>query len=84
MLQISHPEGRTEKKTRKEETRKNDTGRPSLMSKAHSFIFKGSLYTLSCAQRIIGGVKSCKVSSLRSLSRPGFLFCKLIVYKWFR
>ena len=49
MLQISHPEGRTEKKTREKETRKNDTGRPSLMSKAHNFIFQSSFYTLSCA-----------------------------------
>ena len=58
------PEGRTEKKRREKEARKNDTGRPSLMSKACSFIFKGSLYTLSCAYRIIGGIKLCKVSSL--------------------
>jgi len=28
-LQISHPEGRTEKKRRKKETRKNNMGRPS-------------------------------------------------------
>ena len=29
-LQVSHPEGRTEKKRREKEARKNNTGRPSF------------------------------------------------------
>ena len=48
----------------KEKERERTTQGDQALSKARSFIFKGSLYTLSCAYRIIGGVKSCKVSSL--------------------
>ena len=48
MLQLFWPE-KIEKKRRVKEARKNDMGRPSMLSKAHSFIFKGSLHTLSCA-----------------------------------
>jgi len=39
-LQISHSEGRTEKKRREKEARKNDMGRPSLMSMAHILFSK--------------------------------------------
>ena len=55
-----------EEQKRKGEKRKQErtTQGDQALSKARSFIFKGRLYTLSCAKRIIGGVKSCKVSSL--------------------
>ena len=56
-------------------------GDQALVSKAHSFIFNRGLYTLSYTWRIIGDAKSAVFNPYQ---KPGFLFCKFIVYKWFR
>ena len=47
-LQLFWPEGRSEEKKRKRKQERTTQGDEAL-SKARSFIFKGSLYTLSCA-----------------------------------
>ena len=57
-------EGRTEEKRRKRKQERTTRGDQASVSKAHSFIFNRGFYTLSCTWRIIGGEKSCKVSSL--------------------
>ena len=54
-------EERTEEKRRKRKQERTTRGDQGSVSKAHSFIFNRGFYTLSCTQRIIEGVKSCKV-----------------------
>ena len=70
-------EGRIEEKRRKRKQERMTWGNQASVSKAHSFIFSRAFYTLSCTQRIIGGVKSCKVSSFDPYRNQGFFFANL-------
>ena len=56
------PSGETASASARERQRMT-RGDQASVSKARSFIFRRSFYTLSCIEKIIGGAKSCKVSS---------------------